>query len=111
MSSVITVFATFPNMEDASRICTKLVAVDAVASANIIPAGQSIYKNGGMVRLESESVAFLISTEDKLEELIQYIKADHSLETPCITVLPTKTGNEDYLNWVKGNTGHTLAAE
>ena len=110
-NNIVTVFVTFPNMEDASRISTTLVSRDLVACSNIIPAGQSIYKMGDMVRLESESVALMITTRDKVDVVTQVIKEMHSLEVPCITTLPIDGGNEAYLQWVTSQTGHKIAAE
>lgn len=97
---LVTLYVTFPSTEDASRICTKLVASDLIACANIVGGGQSIFKWNGVVSFEDEAVVFMKTHKDRVLQVIDVIKELHSYDLPCITQLEITGGNPDYLAWV-----------
>lgn len=97
---LVTLYVTFPNHHDATRICTHLISANLVACANIIEGGQSLYKWKGQVQFENEVVAFLKTRRNQIDAAIAEIKKLHSYEVPCITVSEIIGGNKDYLDWV-----------
>lgn len=102
-TDLVTLYVTFPNHDDASRICTDLVAKDIIACANIIEGGQSLYKWDGVVSFENEVVVFMKTHRYRVEDAIERIKEMHSFDVPCITQLEITGGNPDYLKWVENS--------
>lgn len=100
IEDLVTLFVTFPNHDDASRISTELVSKDLVACVNIIQGGQSLYKWDGVVNFENEIIAFMKTERSKVQEAMSVIKDLHSFDVPCITQLEITGGNPDYLNWI-----------
>ncbi|WND02195.1 divalent-cation tolerance protein CutA [Temperatibacter marinus] len=103
MEDLVTLYVTFPNHDDASRICTHLVSKDIIACANLIEGGQSLYKYDGVVNFEDEVVAFMKTHKFRVQDAIDMITELHSYKVPCITQLDIQGGHPDYLKWVSSS--------
>jgi len=103
--SVMFIYATAGDAEEARRIGRQVVEEQLAACANILPGVTSIFRWQGKLEEASEAVLVLKTTEEKLERLIARVKSLHSYECPCIEALPVVEGNRDFLEWVVRETG------
>ncbi len=110
--SVMFVYATTADVEEAKTIGRATVGEQLAACANILPGATSIFRWEGKVEEAGETILILKTTEEKLEQLIERVKSLHSYDCACIEALPVVEGNRDFLNWVMRATGsdpHWLA--
>jgi len=103
--SVMFLYATAADAEEARRIGRVLVEEQLAACANILPGITSIFRWQGKLEEAAEAVLILKTTEQKLEAAIARVKALHSYDCPCIEALPVVEGNRDFLEWVVRETG------
>lgn len=103
--SVMFVYATAGDVEEARAIGRQVVEEQLAACANILASVTSIFRWEGKLQEANEAVLVLKTTEEKLERLIARVKSLHSYECPCIEALPVVEGNRDFLEWVVRETG------
>jgi periplasmic divalent cation tolerance protein len=103
--TVMFVYVTTGDAEEARLIARQVVGEQLAACANILPGVTSIFHWEGRVQEAAEAMLILKTTEAKLEQLIARVKALHSYELPCIEALPVVEGNRDFLEWVVRETG------
>ena len=103
--TVIFVYVTTGDGDEARRIGRQAVEEQLAACANILPGVTSIFRWQGKVEEAGEAVMILKTTEQKLERLIERAKSLHSYDCPCIEALPVVEGNRDFLEWVVRATG------
>lgn len=103
--SVMFVYVTTGDVEEAKRIGRQVVEEQLAACANILPGATSIFRWQGKVEEADEALLVLKTTEQKLERLIERAKSLHSYDCPCIEALPVVDGNRDFLEWVVRETG------
>src|SRR5579862_277043 len=103
--SVMFVYATTADADEARRIGRQVVEEQLAACANILPGVTSIFRWQGKLEEAGEAAQILKTTEEKLEPLIARVKSLHSYECPCIEALPVVEGNRDFLAWVVRETG------
>lgn len=103
--SVMFVYATAADAEEARRIARQVVEEQLAACANIIAGVTSIFRWEGKLEEAAEAMLILKTTEEKLDRLIARVKSLHSYECPCIEALPVVEGNRDFLEWVVRETG------
>ena len=70
----------------------------------IIDGMASLYWWEGAVREAREAVLILKTTDARLAELIERLRALHSYDCPCIEALPVAAGNPAFLDWVARET-------
>ena len=103
--SVMFIYATTADAEEARRIGRQVVEEQLAACANIIAGVTSIFRWEGKLEEAGEAVLILKTTEEKLTQAIARVKSLHSYECPCIEALPVVEGNRDFLEWVVRETG------
>ncbi len=103
--SVMFVYATAADADEARRIARQVIEEQLAACANIVAGVTSIFRWEGKLEEAAEAVLILKTTEEKLEQLIARVKSLHSYECPCIEALPVVEGNRDFLEWVVRETG------
>ncbi|BAY29598.1 divalent-cation tolerance protein CutA [Nostoc carneum NIES-2107] len=100
----IFVYVTCKDRAEALQVGKVLVEERLAACANVIDGMESIYWWKGQLEVGKEAVLILKSRNDLLEELTKKVKLEHSYEVPCVVALPIKGGNQEYLNWLLGET-------
>lgn len=103
MSSVMG-YVTFNSYDEAEKVCESLVSQKLIACANILPAHTSLYTWKGKSERTREFAATLKTKKALCSEVIAFIKANHSYETPCIVFWDITDGSPDFLNWVRTQT-------
>ena len=92
---------TVPNIEEAKKIAVSLVESRLAACVNIIKEISSVYRWKGEIQEDNEHLLLIKTTENKIEALIQKIKAIHSYSEPECIGMKIDKGSETYLNWIK----------
>ncbi|GJL84939.1 MAG: divalent-cation tolerance protein CutA [Micavibrio sp.] len=100
--SVITIYTTCSNKEEAQKISKALVEARLVACANIMSPHEAVYWWEGKVE-QSEEVAVIFKTREELFEAAKdKICELHSYDCPCVVAWPVTNGHASYLEWVSG---------
>ena len=103
MSEIVSVYATFANEAEATRIGRAIVEERLAACANILGSCRSIYRWQGKVE-EAEEVAAIFKTRgDTADLLIQRLTELHSYDVPAAVVWPIADALESYRSWVVEN--------
>lgn len=100
MSEYCTLYATFPNINEAEAISTTLLQEGLIACANILPEATSLYQWEGTLQKDTETVLFAKTTIAAKEALTKRLRALHSYETPCVVFYPIIGGDTAYLTWI-----------
>ncbi len=105
MTDVRTVYVTTGSDLEARAIARALLEERLIACANILPNMRSLYRWEGGVQ-EDEEVAMLLKTRAELvERVVARVEALHTYDVPCVVVWPIDAGADDYLAWVRAETG------
>jgi len=100
--SLIIIYTTYPNMEEAKKVTSHLLQKKIIACANFFPISSSFWWKGKMDN-SNEIVALLKTKKQNWEKVKSEIKKIHSYETPCIMKLDVEA-NEDYEDWIEKET-------
>jgi len=95
------VYITCEDSDQAARIGRALVAERLAACANLLDGMRSVYWWEGEIQDDIECVLIAKTRADRMEALIERVRALHSYEVPCVVGLPIREGNPDYLAWVE----------
>lgn len=98
------VYSTTSSEQEAHKIANTLVEKKLVACVNIIPKISSIYRWQGAIEQDTESLLLAKTTEKNIKKTIDTIQTLHSYDVPDIVVIPTVSGLEAYLSYVKSET-------
>jgi len=98
------VYVTTGDLVEAQAIGRAMVKERLAACANIIPRIVPIFWWEGEVQEGAESLLLLKTTDRQVPALIEAVKARHSYDCPCVTVLPITGGNADFLGWIEAET-------
>jgi periplasmic divalent cation tolerance protein len=90
-------------MKEAKLIASHLLKDRLIACANMFPI-TSMFWWDGEVTEESEVSMFCKAKKESFEEIKLKVTELHSYEVPCVVALPWYDSNEDYRDWVKGET-------
>ena len=105
MSGIASVYATFPNEEEARRIGRRLVEERIAACVNILGPCHSIYRWQGKVEESQEVAAIFKVAAGQAGILVRRISELHSYDVPAAAVWPIAETSEDYRLWVLENSG------
>ena len=100
LGKVRVIYAVFPDAKMAGEVARSAVEKRLAACANVFTPHVSVYRWKDTVET-SEEVAVLFKTSaDKSSELIDFIRTNHSYETPAILDFPVSNSNPDFANWI-----------
>jgi periplasmic divalent cation tolerance protein len=97
---IVMVYITAGDSAEARKIGRYLVESKLAACVNIFNDMNSMYVWQGQFQDDRESVIIAKTTPNKVQQLIEAVKAMHSYECPCIVTLPVSDGYPGFLNWV-----------
>lgn len=96
-------YTTTSSEEEAERISHELLERRLVACANIFPI-RSMYWWEGKIE-KADELAIIFKTRTKLlNEAMALVKELHSYDVPCLMCYEHVLGDEDYLDWITGET-------
>ena len=99
------IYITARDKKQAKAIGRTLVEERLAACANISGRIDSFYFWEGRLCSDHEAALIVKTTHGLLSRLVKRVKALHSYSVPCIVALPIIGGNNDFLTWVKKETG------
>ena len=102
---VLSLYTTFPSLEEAKRVMRLLLSQQLVACANVMEQGMSLYSWQGKQVEEPEWVCIAKTTSTQKKALIRMLKKNHPYEVPCILFWEVKGGYAPYLDWVSKSLG------
>ena len=94
------VYMTAGSKDEARNIGKELVSSKLAACVNILDNMNSIYMWDGELQDDNEVVMIAKTTQDRVPDLVQKVKALHSYDCPCIVSLPVTDGNQAFLDWI-----------
>jgi len=100
----VVVLTTVGTKQFASDLAHSIVSARLAACVQI-QSVQSVYRWKGEVCSEPEWLLAIKTTEGRYAELEEYIRANHSYETPEIVRVPIAGGSREYLGWIAENVG------
>lgn len=87
------------NAEEAKKLARSLLERRMAACVNILPA-ETLYRENGKTVETQEAVMFVKTFEEKLGELEEFIRANHSYKVPCIASFALHRVNREYKEWM-----------
>ena len=99
--SVLSVYAVFPDKDEAERIARLVVEERLAARVNILSPVRSIYRWRGEVETADEVAAIFKTHHWQSDALMARIAELHSYETPCIVAWPIEKIVGSYADWVE----------
>ncbi len=105
MTDCIVVLITASQEDEAATIAKTLIDERLAACVNIVKDIRSLYRWQGAVEDEGE-VLMVVKTQERLfENLKNRVQQLHSYSVPEIIALPIVKGFENYVQWIKEETG------
>ncbi|CAF1058844.1 unnamed protein product [Rotaria sp. Silwood1] len=86
--------------EVARKLARSLVESHLAACVNIIPNVRSIYEWKSNIHEDNELILMIKTRQEKVAELIEFVKKNHPYDVPELIELPITNGNPDYLKWI-----------
>ena len=99
--TIVTVYATFADADEAARIGRTVVEERLAACINILPPCTSIYRWEGAIKQSAEVPALLKTSTSSVDALIARIAELHSYDVPAITVWPVERLSAPFAEWVE----------
>lgn len=99
--TVVSVYATFADAEEAERIGRQVVEERLAACVNILGSCRSIYRWRGTVESAEEVAAIFKTSEAQADALVTRISSLHSYEVPAVVVWPIDKLLAPYADWVE----------
>jgi periplasmic divalent cation tolerance protein len=103
--SVVSVYATFADAEEAERIGRQVIKERLAACINIVAPCRSIYRWQGAIESADEVAAIFKTTGAVADRLVTRIAGLHSYDVPAITVWPIDKLLGAYADWVEESVG------
>ena len=105
MTEFIIVLITVSKEDEAVRIAQELVDSRLAACVNMVKGIRSIYRWKGKREDEEEVLMVVKTRQDLFDGLKKRVKELHSYSVPEIIALPVMEGSEEYLKWLREETG------
>ncbi len=96
-------YITYPSKEEAVKISRILIEEKLVACVNIFDSVLSMYEWEGELVSEQETAVITKTCEQKVDDVIERVKALHMYDCPCIISMEVKKGNKDFVKWVENS--------
>ncbi|MEV0677594.1 divalent-cation tolerance protein CutA [Actinosynnema sp. NPDC050436] len=100
----VVVITTTDSEDGAAALARAVVAARLAACVQISAPVRSVYRWDGEVRDDREWQLWVKTAYDRLDELTDFIRANHTYDTPEVLALPVLGGSPDYLDWVTAQT-------
>ena len=94
------IYMTVGSKEEARKIGKALVTARLAACVNILDQMNSFYMWDGEIQDDTEVVMIAKTTEERVPDLIEKVKALHSYDCPCMVSLPVAGGHQPFLDWI-----------
>ena len=102
MTDIRYLYITTKSLEEARKIAEQALKDRVVSCANIYPTVETMYWWQGQIQYSTEAVLILKTTQDMVAKATETVKRWHSYSTPCVLSIPIESGNEEYIQWLRG---------
>lgn len=106
-STASMIYVTCGSVNEAREIGDAIVRARLAACANIIEGMRSLYWWEGDVQEDAETVLILKTTEERVPDVTERVRALHSYDVPCVVEIPLGGGNPDYFAWITAEASGT----
>ena len=97
------IFVSSNSLDQAEKIAKGLITQSMAACVNIIPNVISYYKWNEDVEKSEEFILKIKTSKEKLNEIEEFIKQNHSYEVPEIISIKIDKSSESYLEWMENS--------
>ena len=97
------VVTTTDSEDEADKLASGIVENHLGACVHVIPM-KSVYRWEGKVEKDPELRLVVKTAADRVDALIDYIKANHSYDVPQIVGTEILVGSDEYLGWIRDET-------
>ena len=101
MKNIKFFYITAPNKKEAEQIVKKLLDKKLIACANVISNVRSYFVWKNKVQNSKEIIICGKTTSKNKKKIISVVKKLHSYSVPCVIFFDIKSGNKDFLKWIK----------
>ena len=102
--TIIIIYTTNPNQEQAEKIATHLLKKRLIACVNHIPS-KSCYWWKKTIENKNEIISIFKTKSENWEKIKKEIKSIHQYETPCIIKISIEA-NQEYEDWINKETSN-----
>jgi periplasmic divalent cation tolerance protein len=96
----VVVLVSGPDVDTLEALAARIVGEGLAACVNLIPRVRSVYRWGGEVHHEDETLAVVKTTRPAIDALRDRVLELHPYDLPEFLVLPVEAGSDAYLGWV-----------
>ena len=89
------------NKKEAEQITKKLLVKKLIACANVVNNVNSFFLWKNKIKKSKEVIIFGKTISKNPKKIIKIVKKVHSYSVPCIIFFEIKSGNKDFLKWIK----------
>jgi len=94
------VMTTVESLKQAEELSDKILVRKLASCVSMFPITSKYWWKGDIER--AEEILLLIKThQERVQELLNFLRAEHPYEVPEILVIPIEISGEDYLRWVE----------
>ena len=102
--SIVEIQVSCGDEEEAAAIAEALVELRLAACVQQIPI-RSTYRWDGRSERDDEILLLIKTTANQVDSVTKAVLERHSYDVPAITVVEVVGGSDDYLAWVRAETG------
>ncbi len=94
------VMTTVESLKQAEELSDKILKRKLASCVSMFPITSKYWWKGDIER--AEEILLLIKThQERVQELLDFLRKEHPYEVPEILVIPIEISGEDYLRWVE----------
>jgi periplasmic divalent cation tolerance protein len=98
------VVTTTDSEDSAVTLSGGIVEARLGACVHVVGPITSVYRWEGKIEKDTEWRCVVKTTADRVHELMEYIKANHSYDVPQIVATRIVKGSDEYLAWLREET-------
>jgi periplasmic divalent cation tolerance protein len=101
---LVQLITTVGSREEAVELGHAAVDESVAACVQVIGPITSVFRWEGTVREEQEYLCLMKVPSERLERLLQFVRAGHPYDTPELTVVASEIVDERYMAWAESET-------
>ncbi|NRA71885.1 MAG: divalent-cation tolerance protein CutA [Gammaproteobacteria bacterium] len=103
MTELIQVNCNCPDENIALELANAIVELKLAACVNIVSNIKSVYRWQGKIERDIETQLQIKTSSELYDELEQHLIRLHPYDVAEVIAIPIVNGNQEYIDWLKGN--------